>query len=956
MIPNLELKLKLFISLALLAAQCSLMAQPTDTHLEKTVIFKVKPEFRDLCSVSSIDYPSLNALIASLGTSKLSKKFPQIPPPRTKYNVEGIPLTDLSLIYELSYTGNVLLEKVIRFIHNSEITQYVQPHYLQQPHYIPNDDSASLSAQYHLNMIQAYAAWDLVKGDSTIVIGITDTGLDPAHIDLKNNLAYNYNDPIDGVDNDGDGWVDNYRGWDMGDNDNDPTSSGINFHHGNFVAGLAAASTDNGFLGAGVGFNCKFLPVKINRNSERFLSAAYEGVVYAAMHGCHIINCSWGGFSAGQFEQDIIDFATINKNALVIASAGNNGTEAIVYPASLNYVISAGGTDSQDVKFDVDSPGLSSSNFGRHLDVCAPGAFIWSTKFGSGFGPVNSGTSYSAPIIAGCAAIVKSKFPNYTPLQIGEQLKVTADNIDTVQGNAAFQEKLGSGRVNLFRAISDSSRPSIVMIKSFITDKNGGLLRIGDTVEIRGTFKNYLTATNGSITVEVTSPNPNITFPQGAVAALGPLNMLDTAGIYTTPLFFTISPSMGTDEIIELRFEYSDTSTIGFEYVTLTANPSLVDIEVNNIGTSMTSESLIGFLMPTAPDQYIGLGFQYKGESLIYEAGFMVGAKIVDTTYVSDNIRDKPYADADFEVVTVAKEVDSSFADIESHCLINDDGAGIDSMKISVDHTYYAWSGVPDNKYVMMTYRIINNGNNILTDLYAGILADWDIRNFTANKAARNSDLRMGYAYSIESGSPYAGIKLLSKNGFIHYAIDHIVGASGIDISDTLPFTTALKYIALSTNRAAAGVTGIGNDVLNVVSSGPFTLAPQDTVTVSFAMLAGDDLADLANSAFAAQAMYDSLFGEPEVNTAISKMPIAPHIELYPNPSGGELNLIYSGTKSESATFEIVDLTGRLVYAAFLDIGMVSSTHDVSNLKSGVYHYRIRSLHAERNGKLVIVQ
>ncbi|MBL4735246.1 MAG: S8 family peptidase [Flavobacteriales bacterium] len=937
------------------AAQNFSWAQSSPPNfLPNTVIFKVKTDFRSLCRVDAIDDPAFNRIIQSLGTSEVVKKFPRHSQPRTTYNIDGLPLADLSLIYQLTYSSNVSIDKVIRSINNLPLTEYTQKHYLPRMLYTPNDNPTDLNNQYHLDNIQAFAAWDIEKGDTNVVIGITDTGVDTAHIDLVGNLKYNYLEVYDGVDNDNDGYIDNYQGWDMGDNDNDPSSSGIAYHHGTSVAGLAAASTNNGIQGAGVGFKCKFLPIKCNQDNEGFLRKGYEGIVYAVDHGCQIINCSWGDTSSAPrpFEQEIVNYATLNNNVLVIAAAGNSNNQSLWYPASLKYVISVGGTDSNDVKYTVSS--VAGSSYGRHLDLSAPAHNIFAPTVPSGIGNVNSGTSYAAPIVAGCAALVKSRFPNYTALQIGEQLRVTADNIDMISGNAAFQEKLGSGRVNLFKAVTDTSRPSVVMITQLVTDGNDEIFNIGDTISVEGIFKNYLAPTAGVSFASISSTNPNITFIQ-SVASLGMLGTLDTVGNFGFPLMFTIDPTVGSDELLELRLEFNDTSLIGYEYMSIMVNPSYVDIEVNNISTSMIGQTRIGFEDSWPLENRTGLGFQYRGEQMIFEAGLMVGAQIGSSTFVSDNIWDFVAPDADFVSVTGAKAVVSTVADIEANCVVNDDGAGADTMKISVDHTIYAWSNSPDEDYILLKYDIINTGSDTLMNLYAGINADWDIWSFQQNTTANDFGTRMGYVKSTEGGSPYAGIKLLSNGPYIHYAIDNYAGAPGIDIFGS-SFSSAKKYIALSTNKLTAGTIGSGNDVIDVVSTGPFNLMPQDTLTVSFAMLAGNNLLDLVNAANAAQAMYDTLFSEPDPVSIMSLPPANPQIELYPNPSEGEIVLSFSNITSESAILQLFDMAGHVVFSLNIEVGTRSRTLDISTLKAGIYQYRVRSSEWERNGKLVLVQ
>jgi serine protease len=121
----------------------------------------------------------------------------------------------------------------------------------------------------------------------------------------------------------------------MGENDNNPTGT---ITHGTFVAGLSSATPDNNIGISGTGFLCKFLPIKVcNANNEGTMT--YESIVYAVEHGCSIINCSWGGtFYTGQYGQDVIDYATINKDALVVAACGNDNNSVSFFPASYNLI------------------------------------------------------------------------------------------------------------------------------------------------------------------------------------------------------------------------------------------------------------------------------------------------------------------------------------------------------------------------------------------------------------------------------------------------------------------------------------------------------------------------------------------------------------------------------------------------------------------------------------------
>ncbi|HEX5002024.1 MAG TPA: hypothetical protein VFW78_05980, partial [Bacteroidia bacterium] len=185
------------------------------------LIIRLNPSLRMAASQNSIAQPSLESALQAIGCTSLTKKFPQKSEPASAYNRYGQRMVDLSLIYEVSYSSNAPVEKVINCLLRTGMLLYAEPKYLPHLHYTPNDPNLGL--QYFLGKIQAYSAWDISTGDTSVVIGITDTGSDLNHPDLVANIKHNYADPINGTDDDGDGYIDNFTGWDLGENDNDPS-------------------------------------------------------------------------------------------------------------------------------------------------------------------------------------------------------------------------------------------------------------------------------------------------------------------------------------------------------------------------------------------------------------------------------------------------------------------------------------------------------------------------------------------------------------------------------------------------------------------------------------------------------------------------------------------------------------------------------------------------------------
>ncbi|MCF8423246.1 MAG: S8 family serine peptidase [Bacteroidia bacterium] len=848
----------------------------------KTIVFKVKSQYRNITSTTKINNALLDQVLSYLGVNTFSKKFPKHNPPERAFNELGQAYADLSLIYELKYSNNIGMEDAVNQVLATNIMEFAEPHYIYKMHnFIPNDPAANSTSNTtgqnaFFSRIRAYAAWDLAlggsQGNSNVVIGIVDSGTDTDHPDLVTQFKNNTADPINGIDDDLDGYIDNYTGYDLAGadyntvvGDNNTNIMGANNNHGSHVSGCASAATNNSIGVAGIGFNCKLLPVKCSADNDTrasgsgYIITGYEGITYAADHGAKIINCSWGGTSGGSFGQTVVDYATINKNCLVVASAGNSNLDEKNYPGSFNYVLSVAATNStSDTK-------ATFSTYNYDVDISTPGNNIYTTLYNNSYG-LKSGTSMSSPITAGGAGLVQSKF-NYTnALQIGQRLKQTSDfhystgtNI-TGPGNtgAAFQNKLGKGRMNLQRALTDPNTPSVVFANRVIVDNNDNAIVIGDSLFITGDFINYLSPTSNltaSITAVVGTAYVS-TIDNNT--SLGFINTLATANNNADPFKFKINTGTPDNALITFQVTLKDGTYTDKYFFDVIVNVDYVNIAINDVATTITSKGKIGY---NADGQLQGLGFSYMGTDLLYEAGLMIGSS---SSKVSDCFRGATAgaSDADFQTsIKAYKVLPSTFSEFDVRGRFNDVPA-VPTQSLLVTHNAYAWSTAGNRKYVIVEYSIKNTGSTALTNLYAGIAADWDIDATTSaqNKSDYVASKKMGYVYSTVAGGKFAGIKLLTNTApAVCYNIDNTAGGGGgVDINDAANYYgTADKYTTLSTNRYQAGLTGTtGGDVIEVMSSGPFNIIAGDSVKVAFALIAGDNLIDITKSADSAQAHY----------------------------------------------------------------------------------------------------
>lgn len=910
-------------------------------YLPKTIIFKVASTHHQICSLEGIQNNAVINYLQSIGASGLHKKFPNHKAPETTLNQLGQKYADLSLLYEFTYTADISVETVANKLLKTGIFDFAEPHYLPHICYQPNDPQATIGGQYHLNKIKAYTAWDITHGDTAIVIGITDTGTEPNHPDLIGNIKYNYNDPIDGIDNDGDSLIDNYRGWDVGMNDNDPTWQGD--PHGVHVCGLAAASTDNLTGVAGVGFDCKFLPVKI-ADASGSLIAAYEGIVYAADHGCSIINCSWGGAGGSAYGQSVIDYATINKNALVVCAAGNDNVSSDFFPAAYNYVLSVASTTVNDNK-------SSFSNYGFTIDVCAPGSNVNST-YSNGSYANNSGTSMASPIAAGAAAIVKSMFPNYTGLQIGEQLKATCDAINA-STSGTYAGKLGKGRINLFQGTTNANTKSVTMTARNVSDGNDGVFVGNDTLQISGEFTNFLAPlSNLNITLSSTSNYVNILNPS---MPIGPMPTLQMININFNPFLVIVNPAAPANTPVTFKVNFTDGAYTFNYYFNVVINVDYINVTVNDISTSITSKGRIGF---NTDGQIDGLGFKYKNShQLLYEAGLMIGNA---ASKVSDMVRGATagVADEDFGSQQAVSLLNPSVqSDFDLKGTFNDNPAA-SPIGLTINHKAFAWDSPGNTKFVIVEYTLHNATASTLSNLYAGIFADWDIDDSTygSNRAAFDAQNKMGYAFYTGNNGTYVGIKLVSNNApVLHYAIDNVAGgAGGVDLNNG-GYSEAEKYTTMSTNRSAAGATGTGADICDVVSTGPFTLTQGDSVVVAFALLAGDSLADLQLSAVNAQLKYDSLYPPLAVQNQIPEH--ESDFLVFPNPVNDVIGIDFYCKENQVYSIQIKNTMGQVVKSMQIEnrkTGKQRIEINTEGMPSGLYFVELASNSAQSTQKFVL--
>ncbi|MGC8946471.1 MAG: S8 family peptidase [Anaerolineae bacterium] len=292
------------------------------------------------------------------------------------------------------------------------------------PPVYPNDPYYAYGYQWGLNKIWAPEAWALSRGGG-VLIAVLDTGTDYNHPDLAGKVRTDID--RDFINNDSDALDDH--------------------GHGTHVSGIAAAATNNNQGVAGLGWEATILPLKVmNAQGEGSTAELVPAIYYAADQGAKVINMSLGG--AGSCPEDLqaaVDYA-YSRGVLLVAAAGNNGTNQTVFPANCTHVLGVAATNSYDTR-------ASFSNYGDHVSVAAPGTSIYSTLRGSGYGYMQ-GTSMATPFVAGLAALVYARFPTYTPDQVASAILDNAQDL----GSTGWDAYYGCGRIDAFKALWEGAR------------------------------------------------------------------------------------------------------------------------------------------------------------------------------------------------------------------------------------------------------------------------------------------------------------------------------------------------------------------------------------------------------------------------------------------------------------------------------------------------------------------
>ena len=360
------------------------------------------------------------------------------------YETEEIKRIPRLSLYRVKIPDWATVEEMAQAMSRNPDVLYAGPNYIARITATPNDPF--FRYQYALNNtgqdigapgspsgkakadIRATLGWEETKGAAETIIAILDSGVDFDHPDIRNKVVS--------------------HGRDFANDDWDATDDN---GHGTYVAGIAAADTNNDEGIAGVAWNCRILPVKVtDAEGSAWYDDLIDGILWAADNGAQVINMSLGGDAADDTLRDALRYA-YEKGVVIAASAGNDNT-AVFYPAAYDaYCLAVAATDYDDLR-------TSYSCFGPEVDVAAPGEAILSLVPTWYWGPdylpyaFGYGTSASAPHVAGLAALLKGLKPWLTAGDIMEVIRFSSDDVNSGE-HSGRDDYIGYGRINMEKAL-----------------------------------------------------------------------------------------------------------------------------------------------------------------------------------------------------------------------------------------------------------------------------------------------------------------------------------------------------------------------------------------------------------------------------------------------------------------------------------------------------------------------
>lgn len=899
-------------------------------------------------------------------------RMERMQPGRTTSGVSNLPLSDdLTRTWFVHYQSDVDPFYVASKIRQIPGVAYAEPRVLMELFVTPNDPLFGQNGQNYFEAQRFPQAWDLTTSSRDIIISIVDSGVDYNHPDLRDNLWRNpepgraaqmFPGIFSQVQNDTIGW--NF--WESGPSSNAVQNGnpiGTAQSHGTHVAGIAAAISDNGVGIASSGFNSTYMAVRVGGTEDQpsAIGFGYEGILYSAINGAHVINCSFGSDFRSSFGEDVVNFAT-QLGSVVVGAAGNSNNDVSFYPAAFDNVLSVASV--------VTGSGVKSSfsSFGYYVDVASTGTGILSTVFNGQYA-LNSGTSMASPVVAGLVALVRDRFPDWSPERIIGQIRGTA-NPTIYAVNPNHRDKLGGGLADAFRAVT-ASVPYIRLTHVRFIEPDGSKLGMNTQGFIEIDYTNF-GATTQSLAYEITLVNDTaiLGLNNGSITSVS----TDASGSLRIPV--TITDGVLTGAVPRFRIRFRDTSLGYDDFRYIQYENLFVDThETGKLTVSATSNGAVGF--NRTPDAISGVGFvpfrEVNGQllqlqNMLYESGIMIELNIDEQVHMITNVRETNYPDPIFRPLQLFEISETPNGQAGYARMVPDLKPNMPGLELEMQT--FAFSDPQLNQSLLVYYTIHNVDPSRLAfnDVYVGLFADWDIANYSNNQITYRAIDSLMVVRDPGSSAPLASVAHLGGISSA-FAINNAYTGEVDSLNFGIYFSPGnatfngftRQYKSWSMRAGLGKVQQFETDVSQVVASGPFTVRYQQKITVGFVFSFGNTEEELAAQVAAAR-QRNVIATTPNFNSPRVPVFIPDEIAIsgnYPNPFNPSTTILIDMARPGRAVLEVYDVLGRrldTIFDGMLNNRRYEITFNAANLSSGVYIVVLRTDQGIRTRKVTLMK
>ena len=813
--------------------------------------------------------------------------------------------------------------------------------------YSPNDTRYLSGDQYALDKLNMSKAWEYTKGDPNLIIAVLDSGIpidangNLSHTDLSNNsrikLGKNYVDSLNNVDDD--------------------------VWHGTHVAGIIGAETNNNIGIAGICFNSKLYISKVGDEIQfADMPKIFNAVKDAISYGCKIINMSLGGHEDNNNTfQKIVAHADSN-NVLIVAAVGNYGNSNIAapakYAATYSNVIAVSATDSNDNFVTNFSPYTPGSCYGPEVTVSAPGHPILSTipnKFVSSGYEYKSGTSMSAPMVAGVAGLVWSKFPHLTAAQVRKQIELSSDYL----GDTMY---FGAGRVNAYNAVKNLYVPQIyptiqaalnyatagqtIVVSSSTHLLSSVTIPVGVKLETNGVTFNFVSG--GGITINGTAHFTNTTFTSPSwwngilINSTGEVEF--TNSFLSNYVYNTINS--GNVKVEGTTFSYAEEGLNFLNSSTGSIKTSTFSNNANDIYGGTTAYINAGTLSAIGSNNFGGASKKlyslYSG-TIPAQVNYWGGSAPLLNTHVTQNVdytgwMNTPFNNRQGEIDDHKIEIDGIFL---KHVIVKNDEPVAEKV-LGIEELDEAAKLLDDEKYdeaLVAMHRLVDEykdgfvGKRALvfieeilkkTERRGEILSMLNTYSVGKSKVAEFAEYRKAYQY-LRSNEIDQAIAIIKATEF---------GEEETDLREARLADLGIIYHDFLDKKSEAYI--YFNELVKTYPESRLTKAIQIFYNVT------------------SDGYENPPTAKEEITVTETKL-----FANYPNPFNPSTAIKYQLSEASPVSLKVYDVMGREVRTlvnSFQDKGSYDVTFNANGLASGIYFYKLNANGQQLINKMLLMK